>query len=185
MVHKQMTTFSVIPARPYHCGQMVRLLRVEHQAAIARLGLDSHRELRERFEQSSFRRAWLIDGKLAALGGVTGGKISGTGFLWLAISERARKYPVAIVKEARKQLAEVMEIKRELATTILNGDAAARRLAIYLGFHVADEGPGAIAHSRFARRDLSRHLDVDPDIRIPIGDGFAIAMGYHGREEVA
>lgn len=178
-----MTTFAIIDAKPHHCGQMVRLLRIEHQSAIARLGLNSHRELRERFDQSSFRRSWLIDGKLAALGGVTGAKISGHGFLWLAISERARKYPVAIVKEARRQLAEVMLVKRELATTILNGDDAARRLAVFLGFHVADDGPGAPAYSRFARRDLTRHLDNDPDIRIPIGDGFAIAMGYHGVEE--
>lgn len=180
-----MTTFDIIEARAHHCGQMARLLRIEHQQAVARLGLNSHRELRERFGQSSFRRAWLIDGGLAALGGVTGAKISGHGFLWLAISERARRCPVAIVKEARRQLAEIMIVKRELATTILAGDAAARRLAIYLGFHVADEGPGAPAHSRFARRDLDRHLDADPDIRIPLGAGFAIAMGYHGHEEAA
>ena len=180
-----MTTFQMIEARPYHCGQMVRLLRIEHQQAVAHLGFSLHHELRDRFDSSSFRRAWLIDGKLAALGGVTGGKMNGTGFLWLAISETARRYPVAIVKEARRQLAEIMLVKRELATTILNGDAAARRLAIYLGFHVADDGPGAPAHSRFARRDLDRHLDNDPDIRIPLGSGFAIAMGYHGHEEAA
>lgn len=174
-----MTAFSIIPAKPWHCGQMVRLLRHEHASAIARLGVDSHRELRERFAASAFRRAWLINGQLAALGGVTGAAMAGHGFLWLALSETARRYPVAIVKEARRQLAEIMLVKRELATTILDGDAAAQRLAIFLGFHVAEEGPGAQASSRFARRDLARFVTTAPEVRIPMGQGFAVAMGYH------
>jgi hypothetical protein len=118
--------FTVIEARPWHCGRMARLLRIEHASAIARLGIDSHRELSSRFGESAFRRAWLIDGELAALGGVTGPQMAAWGFLWLALSERARRYPVAIVKEAKRQLAEIMVVKRELATTILDNDAAAR-----------------------------------------------------------
>lgn len=180
-----MPEFSIIPARPWHCGQMVRLLRHEHRNAIARLGVDSHRELRHRFETSAFRRAWLIDGRLAALGGVTGGTLCATGFLWLALSETARRYPVAIVKEARRQLAEIMLVKRELATTILDGDAAAQRLAIFLGFHVADEGLGAQAYSKASRRSLARFVMTDPDIRLPVGSGFAVAMGYHREQEAA
>jgi hypothetical protein len=174
--------FTVIEARPWHCGRMARLLRIEHASAIARLGIDSHRELSSRFGESAFRRAWLIDGELAALGGVTGPQMAAWGFLWLALTERARRYPVAIVKEAKRQLAEIMVVKRELATTILDNDAAARRLAIFLGFHVADEGRGAPARSRFARRDLSRFLDTEPAARMPIGNGYVIAMGYHHDE---
>lgn len=173
------TTFEIIEAKPYHCGKMSRLLRLEHASAIARLGIDSHREMRARFDDSCFRRAWLIDGQLAGLGGVCGPSAAAWGFLWLALSERARKYPIAIIKEARRQLDEIMVVKTELATTILSEDAAAKRLAIFLGFHVADDGPGAQAHSRFARRDLARHIEATPEVRIPLGSGFAVAMGYH------
>jgi hypothetical protein len=175
-----MTTFRIIDAKPYHCGQMCRVLRYEHQMAISRIGIDSHRELRGLFDQSSIRRAWLIDGKLGALGGVSGTKLSPYGFVWLALTQAASHYRVAIVKEAKKQLAEIMTIKRELATTIIAGDDAARRLAIFLGFHVADDGPGQPASSRFARRDLERFIASNPECRIPLGDSYAVAMGYHG-----
>lgn len=174
-----MTTFEIIPARAHHCGQMARMLRVEHSAAIALLGMDSHRELRRVFDVSSFRRAWFINGKLAGLGGVMGTKLAIGGFIWLALTEPARRYPVAIVKEARRQLAEIMLVKRELATTVINGDESARRLAIFLGFHASHEGPGQQAFSRFGRRDLARYVETDPDCRIPLGNGFAVALGYH------
>lgn len=179
-----MTSFRIIEAKPWHCGQMARLLRSEHAQAIAMIGVDSHRELRSVFDASSFRRVWLIDNKMAALGGVTGSKLAATGFVWLALSEGARRFPVAVVHEARRQLDEIMSIKRELATTILNGDTAAKRLAIFLGFHVADDGPGAVAHSRQGRIRLSNYLENDPDCRIPIGPSYAIAMGYHHEEAV-
>ena len=174
-----MPTFATIPAKPWHCGQMCRLLRHEHRNTIAQLGIDCHAELRARFEASSFRKAWLIDGRLAALGGIMGAPLASSGFVWLALSEQARRYPIAIVKEARRQLDAVMVVKRELATTVLNGDEAAKRLAIFLGFHVSHDGPGQQAFSRFGRRSLARHLDSDPDLRIPIGEGFAVALGYH------
>lgn len=130
--------FEIIEGRPWHCGQIARTMRREHREAVACLGIDSHREISQRFEVSAFRRAWLIDGKLAALGGITGSAISGTGFLWLALSESATRYPVAIIKEARRQLDEILTVKNEIVTTILDMDEPARRMAIFLGFHGKD-----------------------------------------------
>lgn len=179
MLAKMSPHFEIVEAKPWHCGQMLRILRAEHRNALAKIGSNPHAELRRQFAESSFRKAWLIDGKLAALGGVNGMMLSGWGFIWLVLSEQARRYPIAIVKEARRQLDEIMIAKRELSTTILPDDAAARRLAIYLGFHVADEGPGAPAYCRRARRELFDVIDTTPDARIPLGAGFVFAMGYH------
>ncbi|MBB3453884.1 hypothetical protein FHT86_002140 [Rhizobium sp. BK313] len=177
-----MPVFSIEEAKPYHCGQMVRILRTEHQQAIARVQLGTHRQMRGCFDASCFRKAWMIEGRLAGLGGIIGTVASPTGFVWLALSNEALRYPVAIVKEARKQLAEIMVVKRELATTIIEGDEAAKRLAIFLGFHVADDGPGAPANSKKDRQVLMRHMENRQDIRVPVGNGFAIAMGYHHEE---
>lgn len=129
-----MTDFSVIEAKPYHCGAMVRRLRSEQLHAVRALGLDPHRELCARFEESSFRRAWLIDGRLAGLGGTTGSWLSTGGFVWLAIAQRATRHPKALVREARRQLAELMATRQSLSTTVLKGDSAAQRFALHLGF---------------------------------------------------
>lgn len=173
-----MSEFSIIDARAYHCGQMARRLRVEHARCITLLGIATHYEMRRSFDESFFRRAWLIDGELSALGGVMGTTLQSAGFVWLALSQSALRYPVAIVKEARRQLAEIMLLKRELATTILPGDDAALRLAIFLGFHVSHGGLGDRAYSRAGRRTLAQYVETESACHVPIGDHHLIAMGY-------
>lgn len=152
-----MPDFSIIEARPYHCGQMVRILRQEQKQAVAKLGFDSHHELRRKFDDSCFRRAWLIDGRLGAIGGVAGTQMASDGDIWLAFSKAATRYPVQIVKEARRQLAEIMTVKRTLHTMIIEDDEASRRFAIFLGFVPTGSGESA-ATSRFGRRMLTERF---------------------------
>ena len=175
--------FEIVEARPWHAGQMARALRREHMEVTARLGVNVHRELLDCFGQSSaFRKAWLIDGKLAALGGVMGTMASATGVLWLAMSDQATRYPIAIVKEARRQLDNLMFTKRELMTTIVFGDEAAKRLAIFLRFHIAHDGIGAPAYSRQSRRLLSTFVETYDERIVAIGNVRAVVMGYHDIE---
>lgn len=178
-----MAIFQVIEAKPFHCGQMARLLRVEHRKALALVGVDTHRELRASFDDSYFRKAWLIDGKLAGLGGVRGTSLSPFGFVWLALSAEALKYPLEIVREARWQMRFIMTTKMEIYTTLIDHDETARRFAVFMGFHVAEEGEGARAHTRGGRRALVRYIEEDHPQRVPFGDSHVVAMGYH--EEAA
>lgn len=178
-----MARFEIIEAKPQHCGAIIRRMRNEHRAAIERTGLDAHRELRAIFDASAFRKAWLIDGELAALGGVSGSHLSPLGFAWVVFSNAALRFPIQIVKEASRQIEAAMTLKRELATTIIGGDTAALRMAIYLGFHVAHEGLGRPAYSRSGRQSLARFIETNPDLRLPIGSGYAIAMGYHASDD--
>jgi hypothetical protein len=174
-----MTVFTLIDARSCHCGQIARALRHDHARLLIGLGRSIHHEISHCYNMSWYRKAWLIDGKLAALGGVMGGPLEPFGFLWLALAHATTAYPLAIAKEAGRQIDEIMTMKHELVTTVLGEDHAAQRLAIFLGFHVADDGPGEAAFSCAGRRRLARHLDTNPDIRKPIGNGYAIVMGYH------
>ena len=171
-------SFEIIEAKIHHCGMMARLLRYEHHEALARLGADPHRELRACFDQSAFRRAWLIDGRIAALGGVTGTALAADGQIWLAASQRATRFPRAMIEEARRQLDVIMVVKRNLTTAILVGDRAAARFAVFLGFHVDHFGwPGAV-ESRYGRQFMIRRLDDDEEARIPRGNGYMIPLAY-------
>src|ERR1035437_6577661 len=135
-----MPRFEIVEAKAWHCGAMSRILRLEHQKAVAMIGLNSHREIRAAFGDSIFRKAWLIDGKLAALGGVTGPAISPFGMVWLTFSNAAMKYPMAIIKETRRQISEIMLVKRLLGCTIAECDETSERFAIFLGFVPQKQG---------------------------------------------
>lgn len=136
-----MGRFEIIPGRQFHCGAMIRRLRAEQREAIAALGVDPHRGLRDNFDMSVFTRAWLIDGQLAGLGGVTGPEISTTGYVWLALSEQATRFPIEVTKEARRQMARIMLTKRELITSIIPEDRKSLRFATWLGFETVDPTP--------------------------------------------
>lgn len=178
-----MPSFEIIPAKPWHCGIIARKARAEHRAAVSALGIDLHRELAARFADTLEPKAWLIDGRVAALGGVLGTGLCAGGYVWLAITDEAAKHPLALVREAKRQLDQVMSIRRELATVLLPTDKAALRLAAYLGFHVKDSGLGSPAHDRAGRIALRRYLEGATELRIAMGTGGAIPVGYH--EEAA
>ena len=178
-----MPKFELVEAKAWHCGAMSRILRLEHQKAVAMIGLNSHRELRAAFDDSIFRKAWLIDGKLAAIGGVTGPAISSYGLVWLTFSNQATKYPLAIIKMVRGQLDEIMRIKRLLVSSVLEGDEASERFAIFFGFVPATEKDFVSpAYSRFGRIEVARKLREIDEARKPLGMGYVRVMAYRQLE---
>ena len=170
--------FEVIEAKRFHCGMMTRIMRRSYLTMMAQAGADPHRELRACFDQSAFRKAWMIDGRLAALGGVIGTLASGDGMVWLALSEEATRYPKAIIKEARRQIDGLMRTKRELRASIFEGDGASVRLAVFLRFQVIGAAWDGPAETRFGRRLLAREIAGNADARITIGNSFMVPMFY-------
>lgn len=167
-----MTVFHVRDAKVSDCGPMSRILRREQQAECLRRNVNVHRELRSMFQASYFRRAWTIDGHLAGLGGVKASVMSPIGVVWVALSEEAMKYPIAIVKEARKQLDEIMLMQAELTTSVSYNDEAAQRFAVFLGFGAGGEA----AFSRAGRRNLVDYMNSEPSLRILAGSHWQIAV---------
>lgn len=149
-----MSRFEIVEAKSWHCGQIVRRLRWQHRSALAVLGVKSHHEIRHKFDDSAFRRAWLIDGQLAGLGGVTGPAIASEGMVWLALTDEAMDYPVAVAREARRQLDGLFVTKHRLFTFLASQDHDAMKFAMWLGFEVNNPTP------------------------IPVGNGHVLSVSY-------
>jgi hypothetical protein len=174
-----MVGYRIIEAQPWHCGQMARILRQDHQKALAMLGIPCHAQLRSMFDDSSYRRACEVDGKLIALWGVSGPALAYYGVVWLALAGEIKKYPIALIKEVRRQLDEIMQIKRLLICTLLEDDEASHRFAIFLGF-VPTVGEAYVlpAETRFGRLEVARQLK-EAEL-IPAGTGHVRFMSYKG-----
>lgn len=147
--------FEVVEGRLHHCGQLIHRMRTEHFEALTAFGINhklAHKALVESFNASSFRRAWLIDGKIAGLGGVHGMMASSTGFIWMVLTQEATKYPVSVIKEARKQIEEIMLTRCQLNTSIITRDVTALRFAEYMGFRAGEYVQGReITHMIYAK----------------------------------
>lgn len=101
-----------------------------------------------------------MDGRLGALGGVVGSPLATDGFVWLAIAETALRHPVAVAREARRQIDRLMGTKRMLTTVALDDDPRALRFALHLGFEPMSDETGA----RWQR--------------VAVGSGTAVALRY-------
>lgn len=126
----------LIDAQPHHCGQIVRRLRPEHAEIMNRIGADMHRDLRLHFDASSWRKAWLVDGHLIAVGGIEGPKASSTGMGWLALAADSPKVGWQFARMALREFDALFPVKRQIATLILKEDIASVRFAYFLGFRV-------------------------------------------------
>jgi hypothetical protein len=126
----------IVEAKPYHCGQIARMLRLDQSLGAASRGFNAHRELHARFGASAWRRACLLDGRLAALGGVMGTQAESDGNVWLAIADWATRHPRALLRAAGEAFADLGRVKRRLGTLILIEDAPSFRFAQHLGFSV-------------------------------------------------
>lgn len=160
-------------AKPWHCGQALRAMRPDHRRALDKLGAAQHRELRAIFDASIIRNACFADGKLAAVWGVTGTIASNMGYVWLVLTETALKYPIETLRRARQELAKIMETQTELATTVVADDPAAVRFALALGFHAKDW------ETESNRKVLAEKMVADETLRLSLGTGFVIPLGYH------
>ena len=129
-----MSDFRIADALPQDCATMAKLMRDEHREAYLSVGCKPYQELRDKFEQSSITRAWFVDARLAGIYGVTGSSLSPVGFVWMAVTQEAMRYPIEMVKEARSQLSQIMMVKSELQSTILVQDKRSIKFAQILGF---------------------------------------------------
>lgn len=128
-------------AKLHHCGALARTLRAEHREILEHMQVPTHKELREAFEASPIRRSWFLDGKLAAMAGVTGPLASSDGVLWMALTDEMAQHPVPVGRRARRLVDQVMRYKRRLTTSILKGDKAGMDFAHFLGFMVEGREP--------------------------------------------
>jgi hypothetical protein len=166
----------IVPAKLWHCGAIARYLRVEHAAMLMRTNVPIHRELRATFDRSYYRRAAFVDGHLAAVWGCEGSAISSTGLLWLAMSQYAVKFPMAVLRHARREIDHLAKTKTELVTTLLPDDEPAYRLAIFLGFEAPDGFGGGRARDRHARGPLMGYLRSNPDFLVSAGVGHQVGV---------
>ena len=129
-----MTRYEMTECRRHHCGLMARRMRAADRAAMVAAGYDPHREIVHRFQESAYRRAWLIDGELAAIGGVSGTLAASDGYIWMVVAQMATRHALALARMTRGVLAEVSVTFRAVESVMMAGDGRAVEFARFLGF---------------------------------------------------
>ena len=151
-----MPEFRIIDPKPYHCGQMARYLRTKHREILEQTGTNAHRTLRDSFDNSAYRKALTIDDRVAIIGGVVGPAMSASGYVWVAVTDEAKAYPIAMVKAIKQVLDVIVSTRHEVTALVVFGDLKAQRFANFLGFDFSDEPQSATQHLAYLMKYRTR-----------------------------
>ncbi len=169
-----MTDYSIVKSSIRHIRPMSRHLRAAACITLQGFGFNPRVALHRAFMASRYCMTAMVDEKPVAMWGVKATLLGDGAFVWLVLSDQIAAIPRAIVGEAKAELSRIMDNYDEIAITVLPDDMAAVRFAVYLGFHDRDNDDGAMT-----RKQLTDAILADPKYRIPIGDRYVIALGYH------
>lgn len=136
-------TFSVVDTVPWHIWYVADNLRDAQKQAAEHLGAPVRETLMRMAAASAFVRTWFRDDEPIGVGGVTGTMLSSQGRIWLALTNAAERYPVEMMRTARREL-DLLNMK--LATDVFNDDLAAIRFAEHLGFRSVKSGEHLTAY---------------------------------------
>jgi hypothetical protein len=137
-----MTSFSTTVANRASCSEIACAMRGDHLDALCVLGLDPLHEAVVAFDQTPHPIAWLIDDKLAAMGGVAAAPwLSPHGICWMVVSESATRFARALLTEVRRQLDAAQELYPLIVAPLCPADKKSLRFAAHLGFAVEHAYP--------------------------------------------
>lgn len=144
--------YEIIPGSVRHIRALSNDARPAACMTLRQFGSDPRRALHHAFVQSQYVRTAMIGGKPAAMWGTGGNLLSQHAYIWATIGMGAVRYPLAVVRRARKELAELCSDGLELRATVIKEDDRALLFAETIGFRASDEfaAPEGMLSMKFA-----------------------------------
>lgn len=131
-----MTTVEIVTAEFCHIDELSGNLRHGDWSEITAMGDRPWRMIRRCLKRSLWSRTALVRGNVAAMWGVAG-MLGGTGEPWLLTSQYVEERPVTFIKQAKIEVASMLDCFFELKGFVAADYAGAVRLLSALGFELS------------------------------------------------
>ena len=94
------------------------------------------RMIHKTFKSSLYAQAAVSGGKCIAMWGVCGPMLGDDGIPWLLTAAEVEKFPVSFIREARKAVAELLDVKPHLENYVLSDYKQAVKMLSMVGFSI-------------------------------------------------
>ena len=149
--------YSIVPATIVHVHKLAASIREADAQEARSMGGDPRRLLRASFRSSLYSRAVIIDGEVAAVGGLSGDVLSDEGRPWLVTGKAIERLtPRQYLEEAHRQVGILLSIKPRLENYVAADYRKAVRLLEVLGFDLDSAAPFGRCGGLFRRFTLVR-----------------------------
>lgn len=136
-----------MPCTLAHIRAILPRLRAEDRLEIETVGRPIRHTLFDLWRNSYLRKAYIVNGEVAAVFGGAGMLGDDTVALWLFTTDVIDTVPVTFIKEARQTITQLLQQKRVLISSVMASHAKAIKTYRMLGFDVgAPRQIGATPH---------------------------------------
>lgn len=144
--------WKIVECDPCHLRAVARALRAGDAAELAAYGEGSPmRVVWKSWRASIIRKAMLIDGEPAVIGGVVGSMLGAEGMPWLLTTSAVERAPIAFVRAARQEVLAAAEAYPLLANYVHAPYKRAVGFLQVLGFTIDPPEPIAATGEMFHR----------------------------------
>jgi hypothetical protein len=141
--------YSIVEATHAHAIDLRDRLRALDLRECVGQGLSHHRVVHRTLRRSLFAKSAIIDGRVMAMWGLGGSLIGDEGNPWFLTAPEVERFPVAVVREARYGVREMLAVKPHLWNYVLADYAQAVKFVGMLGFTI--DPPVVVAGDTFRR----------------------------------
>lgn len=134
-------SYRIVPTEPAHIRALAFNLRAGDAAEIEAAGMTSQQALWRSFRSATRARTAFVGDEIAAAWGVGGCPLGKTGRPWLLTAPPIEHVKIALVREARYEVLEMLSIFSELRGYVDGRYHRALRLLDALGFSLSAEFP--------------------------------------------
>jgi len=125
-------------------------------AEMRALGLEPLKAIQMAYADAIMRTTYFVDGEIAAMVGLGGTLLSDIGFPYLLTAKAIDAAPFAVLREAKKSVAEMLTVKRALEGEVLSSYSGAVRLLRAIGFKLDEPRPFGVKGELFSRFFMER-----------------------------
>ena len=157
-----------------HIRSIIPKLRVWDRKELSATETAPRHALISLWRNSFLRRAYTVDGEIAAVWGCSGSIADETGELWLFTTPIVERVPIKFIKEARRSIEELLRIKRILVSAVLADYACAVKTYRLLGFALGAPKQYGSTGALFREIRLERGQRASPHVRSQATQPFII-----------
>lgn len=131
----------IVPMQIHHISELVNNIREGDIEECKALNLTPMKMLIEAYKKSLVKKATLLNGRVAALWGVSGSYLAPAGYVWLLTSKEVDKAPVHLAAAYRREVRKLLEIFPRLENYCDFAYKRSLRMLELCGFTVGEPEP--------------------------------------------
>lgn len=130
-------TITIVDTAPYHLREMAQTMQADSANTAKKMGLTPLKALWSSYRQSLICKSAFIDGKLAAIWGISGSMFGEIGKPWLVLTPETQQHPMRVAFRYKKEINKMLNMFPILEEWVPETNEKSIKMLELMGFKVS------------------------------------------------